>query len=92
MLALRSETTTAEILLEAKRVETETGREEEITAFEEAEILAPEDDAPAAPFLISWLFTLAFVALVWLIALELMKKAKQEDEIYAENNVSRCYF
>lgn len=89
MLALRSETTTAEILLEAKRVGTETGREEEITAIEEAEILAPEDDAPAASFVISWLFTLAFVALVGLIARELVKKAKQEDEIYKENNAQK---
>ena len=92
MLALRSETTTAKILLEANRVETETGRKEEINAIEEGEILAPEEAAPAAPFLISWLFTFAFLALVVLIALELIKKTKEEDQIYKENNVSLSFF
>ena len=88
MLSLSSPTAAGEILLEEKSVETKAGGEEEITAIEEAVTLETEEGTSRAPFLISWILTFAFAALTVLIAMELIKKTREVDQIYKETNVS----
>ncbi|CAG5077904.1 Oidioi.mRNA.OKI2018_I69.PAR.g8840.t1.cds [Oikopleura dioica] len=86
MLSLSSPTAAGEILLEEKSVETKAGGEEEITAIEEAVTLETEEGTSRAPFLISWILTFAFATLTVLIAMELIKKTREVDQIYKETN------